>query len=157
MGTTGALGPIGPQGTTGATGSTGPTGPTGSGLTNLVNSTVATSQTTTSTTYADLATVGPSVTATVPATGKVLVTLTSSLANSNNGVASFMGFVVDAGTASDTTALRSTGGAGDTNQLSATYVVSGLSAGSRTFTAKYRVASQTGTFANRSIIVVPLP
>jgi hypothetical protein len=44
-------------------------------------------------------------------------------------------------------------------QASAVYVVTGLTNGSNTFTAKYRVSGTTGTdaFANRSIIVVPLP
>ena len=42
-------------------------------------------------------------------------------------------------------------------QGSATYVVSGLTAGSHTFTAKYRTSAGTETFTNRSIIVIPLP
>ena len=42
-------------------------------------------------------------------------------------------------------------------QASATYLVSGLTAGSNTFTAKYRVDASTGTFVNRNIIVIPLP
>ena len=43
-----------------------------------------------------------------------------------------------------------------TYQGSGTYLVSGLSPGSTTFTAKYRVTSGQGTFAMRSIVVVPL-
>jgi hypothetical protein len=35
--------------------------------------------------------------------------------------------------------------------------VTGLTPGSTTFTAKYDVTGGTGTFANRSIVVVPLP
>jgi hypothetical protein len=42
-------------------------------------------------------------------------------------------------------------------QASATYVVTGLTGGSNTFTAKYRVSGNTGTFVNRSITVIPLP
>ena len=41
---------------------------------------------------------------------------------------------------------------------SAMYVVSGLTAGTYTFTAVYRTtAGGTGTFADRNIIVIPLP
>jgi len=41
-------------------------------------------------------------------------------------------------------------------QASATYFVSGLTAGSNTFTAKYR-GTNTCTFANRKIVVIPMP
>jgi hypothetical protein len=44
-----------------------------------------------------------------------------------------------------------------TQQASATFLVSGLTAGANTFTAKYAVSGGTGTFVNRSIIVMPLP
>jgi hypothetical protein len=63
--------------------------------------------------------------------------------------------------ASDTRVLRTLGrNAGDTAQGSATYYVSGLTAGSTTFTAKYRTetgGTVTNTFSNRTIIVTPLP
>ncbi len=42
-------------------------------------------------------------------------------------------------------------------QGSATFFVTGLTAGSNTFTAKYRVTGGTGTYLNRTIIVIPLP
>ena len=42
-------------------------------------------------------------------------------------------------------------------QGTATFYVTGLTPGSTTFTAKYDVTGGTGTFANRSIVVVPLP
>ena len=45
----------------------------------------------------------------------------------------------------------------NTDQGSATFYVTGLTAGSNTFTAKYRVDAGTGTFANRTIVVIPLP
>jgi hypothetical protein len=41
-------------------------------------------------------------------------------------------------------------------QGSGTYLVTGLTPGPTTFTAKYRVTSGQGTFAMRSIVVVPL-
>jgi hypothetical protein len=41
-------------------------------------------------------------------------------------------------------------------QASATYLVTGLTPGLNTFTAKYRTASAGAIFSNRSIIVTPL-
>jgi hypothetical protein len=76
-----------------------------------------------------------------------------------------MGFAVSGATtlaASDAQSLVAgiLGGGGAPRpdmQGSATYLVTGLTAGSNTFTAKYRVDGSTGTFANRNIIVIPLP
>ena len=121
---------------------------------------MATSQTTTSTTYTDLATAGPAVTVTIPASGQALVTVTAGLNNSTDGVATIMSFAISGATtraAADATSLQSQANSVDVFQISATYFVSGLTAGSNTFTAKYRVAGTTGRFVNRSIIVVPLP
>jgi hypothetical protein len=123
---------------------------------------VATSQTTTSTSYTDLATAGPAVTVTIPSSGKALVTLTGSLTNNANAAQSNMGFAVSGATtqaASDTQALvvKSGGNQFILVQGSATFFLSGLTPGSNTFTAKYRVSAGTGTFVNRTIIVVPLP
>lgn len=119
------------------------------------SSTVATSQTTTSTAFTDLTTSGPAVTVTVPTSGAVLVTVTGRLFNSAANF-TIMGFALSgantvAGT--DTRSLLVFG----TNavQASATYLVTGLTAGSTTFTAKYRVSAGTGTFSDRSILVRP--
>ena len=121
---------------------------------------MATAQTTASTTYTDLTTAGPAVTVTIPASGKALVTLTSLIDNTNADKDNFMAFAVSGNTtlaASDATALRWSGKNGDGMQFSATYLVTGLTAGSNTFTAKYRTSANTATFTNRSIIVIPLP
>jgi hypothetical protein len=124
---------------------------------------VATSQTTASTTYTDLATVGPSVAVTIPASGNALVTVTGSLSNATASAQSNMGFAISGAStqaASDTRALVVKNGGNQVIlvQGSATFFVSGLTPGSTTFTAKYRVsAASTGTFVNRSVIVVPLP
>jgi hypothetical protein len=40
-------------------------------------------------------------------------------------------------------------------QASATYLVTGLTTGSNTFTAEYEAGSGTCTYANRSIMVTP--
>lgn len=128
-------------------------------LSSSTGATVATSQTTTSTTYADLATVGPTVTVTTGAHALVIVTCQLFNNGANNG--SFMGFAVSGATttaAADATALEYDQNANASNALraSAMYYVT-VNAGSNTFTAKYRVTAGTGTFAARTITVIPLP
>jgi hypothetical protein len=151
-GLTGSPGPTGPKGATGLIGATGPAGTNGAGA-----ATVATLQSTSSGSYGDLATVGPSVAVTVPASGRVLVTMTSRIVPTI--AAGFMSFTSTGGTgnvfADDTRALI----ADHTSvQASATYVVNGLSPGSHTFTSKYKVCcAGDAFFEQRSIIVIPLP
>jgi hypothetical protein len=119
---------------------------------------VATAETTTSTTYTDLATPGPAVTVTVPASGKVLVSVTSGMKNSNASNPTFMSFAVSGATtqaATDTRALSLLGN--NFQQASASFVLTGLTPGSTTFTAKYRTDGGTATFQNRSIWAIPLP
>jgi hypothetical protein len=71
-----------------------------------------------------------------------------------------MGFAVSGATtvaAVDTQALWATSaGANGITQASATFYVTGLTAGSNAFTAKYEAVSNTCTFANRSILVQAL-
>lgn len=125
------------------------------------NATVGTSQTTTSTSYTDLATGGPAVTVTTGS--KALVIVTATMANNSSNAYSYMDFAVSGATtrsASDSTAaiVRQTGASSGQNQeirLSSASVVS-LTAGSNTFTSKYRVSGGTGTFINREIIVINL-
>jgi hypothetical protein len=119
---------------------------------------VATSEfTTESATYIDLSAFGPAVTVTVPSSGNVLVTLTAFMSNTANA-GGYMGFQVETTEATDATSLHFEGtSAGQGFQGSATYVVSGLTPGSHTFTAKYRASAGVETFANRTIIVIPLP
>jgi hypothetical protein len=110
--------------------------------------------------YTDLTTAGPAVTVTIPASGNALVTVTVGLTNSSADVTTFMSFAVSDATtrvASDATSLECQPKANSIYRMSATYFVSGLTSGSNTFTAKYRVAAGTGTFVNRSVIVIPLP
>jgi hypothetical protein len=130
-----------------------------------VNNVVATSQTTISTSFTDLASAGPSVAANISATGKALVTVTTLMSNgvANDGCS--MGFAVSGATtvaASDAQSVRldnNNGNGASENQkvqISATYLVTGLTAGSNTFTSKYRaVTGGTCTFVNRNIIVTP--
>jgi hypothetical protein len=155
MGDTGATGPMGDTGATGPMGDTGATGP--AGLSGSASGTVSNSQTTTSSTYTNLATAGPSATVTVPSSGKVLVTLTALMYNSDFDDTGYMSFQVDSESIVTATLDARSLCLNWGFQGSATYVVSGLSEGSHTFTAKYRRTGHTETFANRSIIVIPLP
>src|SRR5262249_11952363 len=133
---------------------------TGAGAT-----TITTSQTTTSGTYANLATAGPDVAVTIPASGNALVVVTANIqgpsGSSNFAYMSYSTTGACARDASDTDALqRSQGTSSSTGfiQASAVSVATGLSAGAHTFRACYRTdGGGTGTFANRTLVVVPLP
>jgi hypothetical protein len=112
---------------------------------------------TTSTTYTTLT--GPSVTATIPASGNALVILTARMSNSNGQRYLAMGFSVDGSAATDDRALILYSQTANVPvQASAALYVSGLSAGSHTFSANYyRTSANTGTFTNRQIMVIPMP
>jgi len=117
-----------------------------------------------STSYTDLATTGPSAAVAVPASGTVLVVVTALLEDDTASDTAWMSFVSTGGTgnvsASDARALAREHGSGAGTggiQASAMFEVGGLSGGAHTFTAKYRVDGGTGTFVNRSIVVIPLP
>lgn len=117
---------------------------------------VATSQTTTSTSYTDLATAGPAATVTIGANGLALVIITGKLFNSGVND-TFMGYAVSGANtvaATDTTAQVVNSTPGQRNSTMS--LLTGLTPGSTTFTAKYRVAAGTGTFSDRNIIVIPL-
>lgn len=115
---------------------------------------VATSQTETSTSYDDLSTPGPAVTVTTGTSARV--TVTARIKNSGVNLTR-MSFAISGATtvaADDTRSLEHEG----TNWMraSATYTVTGLTPGSNTFTAKYKVAAGTGTFEDREILVEPI-
>jgi hypothetical protein len=118
---------------------------------------VATSQTTNSTTFVNLTTTGPTVTVNVSSAGTAVVTVTALEGASVAGDSCYMSFAVSGATtvaAADAQSLVETSGQ---QQASATFVVTGLHAGSNTFTAKYtsNAAANTCHFANRSLIVTP--
>lgn len=119
--------------------------------------TVATQQTTTSTSYTDLTTSGPAVTVTTGT--KALVIITSRLWNTTQNAVVYMGYAVSGAStvaATDTTALILKDPQSYSDfRMSAASVVT-LTAGSNTFTAKYRVDSGTGDFKNRTIFVMNL-
>ena len=125
-----------------------------------VQADVATSQTTTSTTFTDLATVGPTVAGiTLEAGQDVLVILHYRGTAGGTTQGAYMGFAVsgaetDAATDADA-ALKLTA-EGDGQMTKITVYTAGT-AGSHTFTAKYRStdAGATATFRDRRIIVKP--
>ena len=119
--------------------------------------TVATTQTTASTTYTDLATVGPAVTLT---TGTKVLVLTNCEFATNAGRYDFVDFAISGATtraASDETAIRN---GTDADTVQSRIGVSNLmtvTAGSNTFTMKYRVnAGGAASFLNRAITVIAL-
>lgn len=126
-----------------------------SALPTIATASVNTQQTTTSTSYTDLATSGPAVTITTGT--KALVIITALYYASGTENFSLIGFDISGATtvaASNEFSLtnRSTSST-PIIQASAVYLVSGLTAGSNTFTMKYRVTASTGFFENRKIIV----
>ena len=120
--------------------------------------TVATSETTASTTYANLATAGPGLNVTTGT--EAIVIITATMRNDTAGGQCIMSFAISGATtlaASDANSLTfESGHPADQYGASRVVFMSGLTAGSNTFSVKYRVSSGTGTFVNRDIAVIPL-
>lgn len=117
---------------------------------------VLAAETTTSTSYTDLATVGPAVTVT---TGPLaLVVVHGSIDNSGAGSCRMSYAVSGASTIAeaDNRGIGVYGVAGSGIVASSVVLHTDLTPGSNTFTAKYRVASGTGTFNSRRLLVFPL-
>jgi len=122
--------------------------------------TVAANQTTTSTSYTNLTTSGPSVTMTTGT--KALIILTAEITNDGTNAYSYMDFDVSGATtrsATDTTSLTwqtDDSGYGVARVSSVNLVT--LTAGSNTFTAKYRTSNATkaARFSARQMIVINL-
>lgn len=119
--------------------------------------TIATSETTTSATMADLTTPGPAVTLNVGGSGKALVVVSAYSFNSGANE-SYVGFAVSgASTVAAAIETGSTVNGGATAQnFSYTKLLTGLTPGSNTFTAKYAASAGTATFRTRLITVIPL-
>ena len=121
------------------------------------NNFVSTSQTTTSTSYTDLATVQA---VTITTGTKALVLLTSNLHNSIASSGTRMAFAVSGATtvaAADEYGINwAAGNAGDTAKYGGSFYVTGLTAGSNVFTAKFKVSAGTGTFNSRFITVLDM-
>lgn len=129
-------------------------------------STVATNEATTSTAYSDLATNGPSVTVSVGASGIAIVSISAEMSRSSAdsfwvGLMSFEVSGANTRSPADSDAasvgqVASTGSNGDLQLTSGVSVVlTGLTPGSTTFTAKYRGSNSVGAvFSKRQIGVV---
>lgn len=121
-----------------------------------VTNSVTTSETTTSTTYTSLATAGPAVTL-VTGTAAI-VGISGEVQTTGGGVSPRMAFAVSGAStvaATDLWSIRVDSSAIVNVQTSFVVLVTGLTAGSNTFTAQYRVGSGTGTFLSRGILVWP--
>lgn len=123
--------------------------------------TVLTEESTSTTTFGDLATPGPAVTVTIGSTGKGILSMYCSQHSASAGGIGLMGWAVSGAfvqAASDLAALAfasPSGFQGIRHGLSV--VLIGMSAGSCTFTAKYRSASgTTDWFRDRILGVSPL-
>jgi hypothetical protein len=119
---------------------------------------VDTVQSTASTSYTDLATVGPSVTAT---TGTIaLVWFSAAMANSVSDAQSNASVAVSGASsvaASDNWRLLTDGiSAGNYVRYGQFHAFTGLTAGSNTFAMKYRAGSNTASYQLREILVLPL-
>ena len=121
---------------------------------------VATQQTTTSNvTYTDLATSGPAVTLTTGT--KALVTIGAYLYNQTTGSNNaYMSFAVSGATtvaaADDRCLMVQFSTAQVVLRGSRTFLITGLTPGSNTFTAKYSAGAGTAVFADRFISVMDL-
>jgi hypothetical protein len=118
---------------------------------------VNTNQNTSSTTYTDLATVGPAVTLTTGTKALVIVTALQFPATNQLG---YMSFAVSGATtiaASDLYAnIVRDDSANNDARASAVTRLDTLTAGSNTFTAKYRCSATLGAYIDREICVIDL-
>jgi hypothetical protein len=123
---------------------------------------VTTGQSTTSSSYTDLATSGPAVTVTTGT--KAFVIITASISNNSNGYGSTASYAVSGATtisAQDkySVSMRQDG----TNpgrhvqKASVGYMIENLTAGSNTFTMKYKAETgSTADFSDRLITVIDM-
>lgn len=122
------------------------------------NAKVATTETTTSLTYADLTTVGPSVTVTVGASGKVMLHAKCRLKNNTANQYAGAGIVVSGANtiAAFTLMIVQNDAASDFQEFGASTMLTGLAAGSTTFKMQYIVSGGTGEFNTRELTVAPV-
>ena len=123
--------------------------------------TVATQQDTTSATYTDLATAGPAVTLTTGT--KALVIATCWITNANTAALTAASFAVSGATtiaAADSRSITSqstqVGVYATAIRASSAILLTTLTAGSNTFTMKYRRNTGTASFENRDITVIDM-
>ena len=117
---------------------------------------IGTSETSTSTAYTDLATTGPAVTATTSLSA--IVATYCNMQNSSNAI--WMSYGITGATtdaAIDNRGIEVAANAAG-QRVGGTFFHSAiLTAGTNTFTAKYRVSvSGTGTWSDRRLMVIPM-
>jgi hypothetical protein len=121
------------------------------------NDIVSTSESTSTTTYTDLATVGPAVS--VNCGPKAIVMVTARVSNNTVNSASYASYTISGATsraATDAEGLEDDGrAASNTIRMTAASLATGLTTGVNIFTMKYRAGSNTSTFSDRQIIVIP--
>jgi len=122
---------------------------------------IATSQSGNSATYADLATVGPTVTLTTGT--KALVIVAARISADFAGSGALVSFAVSGAStvaATDTNSLNSYAQAAGTflpiYRASVATLVTGLTAGSNTFTMKYKRINTSITYLDRTITVIDM-
>lgn len=116
---------------------------------------VDTGGSTTSTSYTDLASAGPAVTITTGT--RALVIIGCAARNTSAATGARMGFAVSGATtiaANDPNSYNVSEVDYDKSSFAA--IVTGLTAGSNTFTAKYKVPAGTGQYNERNIIVIDM-
>lgn len=134
---------------------------TGTGVNTLAervaaSSSVSTTETTTSATYTDLTTPGPAVTATSGT--RALVFTMAYLINNTVNANSYMSVEVSGSSTlapNDAQAIAHTSATVGAQVACSAAMMFVLTAGSSVYTAKYRVSSGTGSFANRRMTVMP--
>lgn len=133
------------------------TGPNSIAERAIVGDWIQTSESTSETSYADLTTVGPSVTC---VTGTKAIYMMSARISNNGSSNSTRASIeisgatsIEAGDARELTLDLPTT---DQNKVGTCYFEDGLTPGTNTFTMKYRVTAGTGTFAERHLIVIAL-
>jgi len=118
---------------------------------------VTTQQSTTSTSYTDLTTAGPAVTITTGT--RVCVAVVARINNGTLGNVSYMSYAISGSTTSSASDNVSAHLESDPADQVGTpcnfHIRTGLTAGSNTFTSKYRVSGGTGNFEDRRITVIP--
>lgn len=129
------------------------------------SSSVAASQTSTSTSYTDLPTAN-AITVDVGQTGKLLINLGATLtSNDTNNAKTYMSFALSGANtlaaADNVAAVFQSPSANVVGSIDRTVLLTGLTPGSTTITAKFKVetgggGSGTGTWVNRSISAIPL-
>ncbi len=142
-----------------------PGGPVASTAVTLIAQTnnVATTETTASASFTNIATPGPLVTVNIGQNGAALVVLSAGLSNNTGAAYAVMGYAVSgantiAANFLNSLANQTPGGVSSVNEIFASYVqlLTGLTPGVTTFTAKYEIITAgTATFRNRYITVIP--